>query len=64
MERKDMALEFKWQLEDIYPDDAAIEAEFAKLDAMCTTYASLKGTLGESAGALLRALTCCFDASL
>jgi oligoendopeptidase F len=64
MERKDMALEFKWQLEDIYPDDAAIEAEFVKLDELCTVYASLKGTLGESAEALLRALTCCFDASL
>ncbi len=64
MERKDIPAGMSWRLEDIYLEDAALEADFTKLTAMCGQYASLRGTLGNGADALLGALICHFDAWL
>ena len=47
---------YKWRLEDIYPTDAAWEAEFKTLDRMLPELPILKDTLTQSAEHLYQAL--------
>jgi oligoendopeptidase F len=47
----------KWRLEDIYPDDAAWERDFAELQARLPSAAGHRGRLGDGPEALLAALT-------
>jgi oligoendopeptidase F len=45
-----------WNLADLYPSPEAWAAEYARIKGAATALDSYKGTLGESAGALLKAL--------
>lgn len=55
-ERKDVSEEFQWRVEDIFESDDAWETEFSALQKLIPDLAALKGTLGESAAALLACL--------
>ncbi|HWL94971.1 MAG TPA: oligoendopeptidase F, partial [Phycisphaerae bacterium] len=46
----------KWNLCDIYPDDAAFEASFKAVETMIPDFKKLRGTPAESGDALLQAL--------
>lgn len=46
----------KWNLTDIFTDDAAFEASFKKVESMVPEMKALRGTLGESGDALLKGL--------
>ncbi len=46
----------KWNLADIFPDDAAFEAAFKQVEAQVKRLPELKGTLGRSGDSLLKAL--------
>lgn len=54
--RDQVAIEDTWDLSDLYPDDAAWEADAAKVERQIQTAASHRGMLGESAMALRVAL--------
>lgn len=54
--RSEIPIEFTWDLTTVYAGDAAWEEEVARLDAMWPETAALHGSLGASAGALLRIL--------
>ncbi len=45
--------EMTWRLEDIYPDEAAFEADLAKAGELADVLAGMEGTLGSSAASLL-----------
>ncbi|MDR1650607.1 MAG: oligoendopeptidase F [Synergistaceae bacterium] len=54
--RSDIPDEFKWRLSDIYPTDGEWEADFALVKSELPKLASMAGTLGSSASALLECL--------
>ena len=54
--RADVAREETWDLEAMFPSDAAWDAAFQAADASLATMAPYAGTLGSSAGQLLAAL--------
>ncbi|MCL2671223.1 MAG: oligoendopeptidase F [Clostridiales bacterium] len=47
--RNEIAAEFKWQLEDIFPTDEAWENEFSEAKAGIAAFGACEGTLGEKA---------------
>ncbi|WP_027364865.1 oligoendopeptidase F [Desulfotruncus alcoholivorax] len=53
--REEIAQEFKWHLEDIYPNDDLWEKDFKEVSRLIEKVASYKGRLGESAQTLLEA---------
>src|SRR5512146_2336878 len=53
--RSEVPTEHTWNLETIYPTDAAWEADFQRLTAMLPQVASFQGHLAESAQVLLQA---------
>ena len=54
--RDDIAGEFKWKLEDIYPDEKLWEEDFNSIKKLAEEVNELKGTLSGSAEALLKVL--------
>lgn len=54
--RSEIPVEMTWNLESIYPTDAAWEEDFAALAASLPQLRALQGTLGQSGPALLHAL--------
>lgn len=54
--RSEIAEKYRWNLGDIFKDNAAFDAEFDKVAAGIRKLATLKGTLGKSPDALLSAL--------
>jgi oligoendopeptidase F len=54
--RDEIPVEYTWDLTTIYSDDAAWEQNAARLEGMAPEIAALQGTIGQGAGALLRAL--------
>lgn len=54
--REEIANEYKWKLEDIYPDEQLWEADFKTTQNLTGEVESLKGTLAGSADALLKVL--------
>ncbi len=56
LERKDIPVELTWDLEKIYPDTAAWEADLAGLDVLQKKFNSFRGRLQESAAVLCEAL--------
>lgn len=54
--RKDIPVEFKWKLEDIYPTDADWEKDFNAVPKLVERIVALQGKLAESAAHLLQAL--------
>ena len=61
--RQDVRPEFKWNLEALYPDDAAWEADFVAVQALPALVESYRGRLSESAELLAEALRVWFDAN-
>ena len=55
-ERKDVPEKYKWNLADIYPSTAAWQTDVNMLKAEVEKLADFKGTVGESADKLYRAL--------
>ena len=64
MERKQVPVEKTWKIEDLYADDAAFEADYAKLAAKTEELALLKGTLSGGSGKLLAVLESYYSAML
>ncbi len=56
MKRADIPDKYRWDLTDLYADDAGWEAAFKKLEADIATLAEAKGTLGKSPESLLKTL--------
>lgn len=54
--RADIALALRWQLEDIYPGDAAWEADFAAAQAQIEAMPAVEAALEPAAGSILSAL--------
>ena len=54
--RDEIADQDKWKLEDIYPDDDAWEADFARLEALLPALKVFEGRLGKSRKELLDCL--------
>ncbi len=54
--RDQIEVKYKWELTDIFPDDTAFEAAFARAERMIADFPSLRGTLGQGGPALLTAL--------
>ncbi len=54
--RSDIAEKHRWNLDDIFPNDAAFDAAFDEVTSRIEQLAALKGTLARSPDALLRAL--------
>lgn len=54
--RAEIAAADRWRLEDIYPDDAAWEADLRALQGRVAEAAGFRGRLGEGPATLLRAL--------
>ncbi len=57
MERSEVAEEYKWRLDKIYPDWESWETSFAAIEAALPGLAALQGTLAESGAGLLAAIT-------
>ncbi len=55
--RSDIPEKYRWDLTRIFPDDAAFEAAFKKVETLMVRFKGLQGTLGKSGDALLAALT-------
>ncbi|MCX7829180.1 MAG: oligoendopeptidase F [Thermanaerothrix sp.] len=55
-ERKDVPAEFKWRLEDIYPDEGAFEADFKALKGRMGEVDRFRGRLASSAEELAECL--------
>lgn len=62
--RADMPKNTQWQLEDIYADNAAWEADFEKLKALLPEVAGFAGKLGENAEFLRMGLDKLMEANL
>lgn len=62
-ERKDMNTAYQWKLTDIFADEAAYEAAYAKAAEAVGKIPALKGTLGKSAKDLKAGLDTFFDAA-
>ena len=56
-QRSDIESEYKWRLEDIYPDSSAWNADFERLKAQYPEVESFKSRLGQSADVLYRCLS-------
>ncbi len=54
--REEIASEYKWKLEDIYPDEQLWEKDFNAIKKLAEEVDGLKGTLSSSANALLKVL--------
>ena len=54
--RQDVPVEETWDLTSYYPDDAAFEADLARIPGLVETAAAHQGKLGESAQELRKAL--------
>ena len=54
--RSEIPKEYKWNLSDIYKNAKAWKADFGKLNDLMNQFPSLRGTLGKSPQALLKAL--------
>ncbi len=54
--REEIASEYKWRLEDIYPDEQLWEEDFITVKQLAEEINGLKGTLSSSAEALLKVL--------
>jgi len=54
--RDEIEPRFKWNLQDIYQDDAAWESDYEQMKAMLVQAAQLQGTLGQSGAQLLSGL--------
>ena len=54
--RQDVPEDKKWNVESVFPDRAAWEAEYARLDALLPSFAQFQGRLSESAAVLAAAL--------
>ena len=54
--RSDIAKEFTWDLESIYPNNDAWENSFKKIEQRLPELEALKGTLAQSGQALLKVL--------
>lgn len=54
--RQDVPQEYTWNIESIYTDNAAWEADFKRLEQEIPTLATLAGTLGDGSNALLEAI--------
>ncbi len=54
--REDVPVEETWDLSSYYPDDAAFEADLARIPELVQQAASWQGKLGESAASLRHAL--------
>ncbi|MDX9758526.1 MAG: oligoendopeptidase F [Bacteroidota bacterium] len=52
--REDLDPRYTWRLADLYPTDAAWENDFSALEALIAEIPAFRGTLGRSAGDLLR----------
>ena len=63
IKRQDVQPEFKWDLEALYPDDAAWEADFSAIQTMPAIVEGYRGRLSESAELLAEALRAWFDAN-
>ena len=55
-QRDEIDVRYKWNIEEMYADDEAWEADFALLDEMADKAAAFEGRLGESATTLKAAL--------
>jgi oligoendopeptidase F len=53
--RDEIPAQFKWNLDDIFPDWNVWESAYTTLEQKIDEYAALRGTLAEGAGALRRA---------
>jgi len=53
----------RWKLEDIYPNDAAFDADAAKLESQLAGIAGCKGKLGASAKRLKECFDLVYDAT-
>ncbi len=56
-DRKDIPEQYKWNIEDMYADQDAWEADYKKSEAAAEAFASWSGKLGDSAENLLGAFT-------
>lgn len=54
--REDVPVEMRWNVESVFPNDAAWEAEFDRVDAELANFAQYQGKLGSDAKTLLDAL--------
>jgi len=54
--RHELPQEYTWNINSIYADDAAWEADYKRLEALIPSLEHLSGTLGQSADAFLGAL--------
>ena len=54
--REELSSEFKWKLENIYPDEQLWDEDFQAIKALADEVEGLKGTLANSAAALLKVL--------
>lgn len=57
--RKEIAKEYQWNMEDLYGDNEAWEADFYKLQEGIGGLKEYAGTLGSSAEQLLKVMRCC-----
>ena len=55
-QRHEVATELTWDLSSVYADDAAWEADFARVEQLYAAFAPLQGTLSQSSQAFLHAL--------
>ncbi len=55
-QRSEIAPEYKWKVEDIYPDSAAWQAQYDLLEASLSAFEPYRGKLGESSSNLLACL--------
>ncbi len=62
-ERKDMDTAYQWKLTDIFADEAAYEAAYAKAEEAVKKIDAVKGTLGKSAKNLKDGLDVVFSAA-
>ena len=51
--RQEIPAQYRWRVEEVYPDDAAWEADFDRLKTLGQKAASFQGVLGQSAQKLL-----------
>lgn len=54
--RREISEQHQWAIKDVYQDDAAWEADYAKVQAMIPGLIALHGTLGQSSAQFLAAL--------
>lgn len=55
-QRQEVPTELTWDLSVIYPDDAAWESDYTRIEVLCEEFAPLSGTMGKSGQQLLQVL--------